>query len=104
MAKPKKPTFKRQPKATGLAAVGSGNPWVDIKFECIVVGHIIPESWSHAGYKPGIMVMKTEPDDNPNCKWQWVWFKPLATEQEARDFVVNNWEKWVAKYEIRKEK
>lgn len=84
MAK-KKFTFKKQPKETGLRAVGHPYPCVDIKLDGKVVGTIYAPNWQLKGWRPALMVYIA---DSENCNWSW-WQpkKVFETEQEARDWL-----------------
>lgn len=75
-------TFKRQPKATGLARIANPYSSVDVKYKGKTMGIINPPSvhgkehvWS-AGFS-----IKTEKN------WKWLFFKKtFQTEKEAREF------------------
>ena len=80
-------SFKRHAKETGLAAVGNSKPSVDIKLNGKVIGLIAAPNWASRDnlYHLQFMVIKPEPDDNPNCEWKWVYMKAaFALEEEAR--------------------
>lgn len=88
-------TFKKQPRMTGL--MGVGYPWqsVNIKLHKKVVGVIKAPNWTTSDnfWRIAFSVMKTEPDENPNCAWKWVSLsKKFDSEQEARSFIIENFE------------
>jgi hypothetical protein len=98
-----KVTFKKYPKETGLAAIGYSNQSADIKIKKRVIGTIFAPNWQTPDNKwsVGFMVMKTEPDDNPNCDWRNIRLKAkFDTYENAKQFVVDNIEKISQKYEF----
>jgi hypothetical protein len=105
-----RPTFKKGPRATGLAAVG--HPYADttIKLGKREVGIISPPSRGNlrgpdeTGWRAGVMVMKEKPDDNPNCPWRWVFFRPqFADEPAAREWVLAHWKAICERYVLRQD-
>ena len=96
-------SFKKHPKQTGLASVGNSYQGSDIKLDGKVFGEINPPNWrtSHNFYTVSIMIKKTEPDDNPNCDWKWVFFKRrFVSDSEAREWVKSNITKITEKYTL----
>ena len=94
-------TFKRMPRETGLSAVANPRPSVDIKVDGDIVGIIHAPNWLTGDglWSVAFMVMKTEPDNNPNSDWKWVRFKKrFETEEDARAFVLKNITVVAAKY------
>jgi hypothetical protein len=87
--------FKRHPQNPGLSAVGYPYSSVDIKVGKKVIGLISSPNWQTDNkWHVRFTVMKTEPDDNPNCNWKWVSLKQtFDSESEARMFIVNNSDK-----------
>lgn len=84
-------TFKKDPKPTGLAAIGH-TPGVDIKYKGKVVGRIEAPQWSSKDrlYRVRFTCLKTEDQlaEKPNCKWQWrTSRKAHESEQAARDWL-----------------
>lgn len=97
----KRPTFKKGPRPTGLAAVAYPYATTEIKLGGKVIGIISPTRVAVGGnWSVGLRVKKTEDDGNPNCAWRWAWFKARPTEEAARKFLLDNWEALAAKYEI----
>ena len=87
-------TFKKHPRATGLAAVGYGRQSVDIRLAGKNIGLIRGPDWTTPDhcYSIGVQV-KGNPDNNPNCSWHWVYFKVrFATEDVAREWVTTRLE------------
>jgi hypothetical protein len=104
MTEKNKVTFKKQPKMTGIAAIGYPYQSVDIKLNGKIFGIINSPNWQTIDntWSVGIMVYKTEPDKNPNCDWKWLYFsKKFNTEDEAREFVESNIEEMNKKYKLR---
>jgi len=96
-------TFKRQPRATGLASIGTPYPSVDIKLNKQKFGWISPPTWRTDDNKWGIYfsIKKSEPDSNPNCDWKNVSIKTrFDTEEDARQWMVNNIERILEKYQL----
>lgn len=87
-------TFKRQPKATGLAAVGNPHPNTDIKMDGKLVGTIVPPNWRDNGKEWLIMVRLKKPLPLPageNCTWYNAVLKPrFANEEAAREYATGN--------------
>lgn len=71
-AKPKF-SFKLQPKATGLSAVGNTRQSADIKFEKAVCGIITAPNWMSKTneYTARITVKHNDPTIT-HCDWRWV--------------------------------
>jgi hypothetical protein len=82
-----KVTFKKQPRETGLAAVGNPYPDVDIKVDKKVCGHISAPNWQRNTWDVYFMVIKKDilEDGNLNCEWKTVSAKKkFSTEEDAR--------------------
>jgi len=99
-------TFKKQPKETGLCAVGYYSQSVDIKLGGKICGIISAPNWQTKDncYEIRLMVYKTETetDSNPNCNWKWITFKfKSESEQECRNFLKENYKVIVEKYTLR---
>lgn len=98
------PTFKKHPKATGLAAI-SDRPQIDIKFRNKRVG-IIHQPTAFRGmnnWQIGFMIVKADlmEDGNPNCPWRWLFVKNDATDEEsARSWVKRNFESFTKRYNL----
>lgn len=75
-------TFKRQPKATGLARIDKPYSSVDVKYKGKMMGVIAPPSIHSKEY---VWTARfTVKDGN---SWKWLTFKRrFETEQDARDF------------------
>jgi hypothetical protein len=94
-------TFKREPKETGLSAVANPRPSVNIKIDGDVVGIIEAPNWLSKDYVWTVrfMVIKTKPDNNPNCDWKWIKLKKtFEKEEDAREFVLKNITAVASKY------
>lgn len=85
-------TFKKEPKATGLAAVGHSNQSVKIKFDGKEIGRIIAPTWQTTDHKWGLgFTVKTPNDPNAPKSWRWFFLKQrFDTEEQARQFVLDN--------------
>lgn len=103
--KAKKFTFKMDKPPTGLARVVF-NAGSDIKLDGKCVGRIAAPSWNSKtyNYKIMFMVLKEEPDDNPNCNWKWITLKFCGCNiQECKDFVNEKFAIILQTYPLRKE-
>lgn len=80
-------TFKKEPKETGLSAVGHPYQSVNVKLNGKAVGIIHAPSWNSEGWR--FMVMVNEPS-NQNCPWSWRRIKTFTTELESRLWVLEN--------------
>lgn len=96
MAKKEKFTFKKQPRETGLAAVGNPNPNTDIKHDKKIVGYIASPNWQTPDNQWRIRLMVEDVGDlevgdglrMPSSGWKWITLKKtFNTEPEARDFL-----------------
>jgi hypothetical protein len=99
-------TFKREPRNTGLYAVGHPYTGSDIKFNGKVVGKIHAPDYTTKDNKwsVGFMVKKTEIDSNPNVDWKWIFFKTRFDSDElAREFVNKNIGVVLEKYTLHQE-
>lgn len=95
-----KVTFKKDPRETGLAAVGNGLQSSDIKFKKKVFGRIQAPNWRTKDNKWGVSIMVY--DQTSHSGWRWAFFKLRHdTEQEARDWITANFEKLSQQYSIR---
>lgn len=81
-------TYKKQPRPTGLQAVGAPLPNTTIKMDGAVIGNIIAPSWNTPNHWSIMIAIKKDTpneDNNPNCDWRWFTFKRnFDTEPEAR--------------------
>ena len=95
-------TFKKQPKAKGLAGVGYPYQSTDMKLDGKVFGHISAPDWrTETVWKVRIAVKKSEPDDNPNCDWKWATFvKDFESDVDAREFIQSNISQIVEKHNL----
>lgn len=98
------PTFKKHPRATGLAGIGD-KPQIDIKLRKKVVGSIHPPNFFRGkdNWQIGFMIVKEDinEDLNPNCPWRWFWVKNDATDEEsARSWVRLNFDRVAFKYKL----
>lgn len=102
-------TFKKQPKTAGRAGsagIGYTKESVDIKIGGKVCGIISAPNLATKdnNYTIRLMTIKDqlEEDGNHNCEWKWITFKfKSESEQECRDFLKNNYEIIVKKYNLR---
>lgn len=97
-------TFKKQPKATGLGAVGYTKQSIYIKLEGKICGSIDAPNWTTKDnlYSIRLMVFKDQPDSNPNCNWKWITFKfKSGNPEECKQFLNDNFLEINAKYKIR---
>ena len=88
-------TFKKHPRATGLAAIGYGRRQsVDIKLKGKNVGLISAPNHTTKDNLWGVGVqVKGSAKGNPESDWRWVYFKcRFATEELARQFVTERLE------------
>jgi hypothetical protein len=95
--KPKRFTFKKEPRETGLRAVGHPYQGVNIKLAGKNVGFIYPPSWNSKRdeWKVSLMIRR-EPTAEWASDFTWANVKTLfKTEQEARDYLQANFEKIV---------
>jgi hypothetical protein len=94
-------SFKKQPKETGLRAVGYTHSSIDIKVNKKRVGLISAPNWQKKGWTIRISIMKPEPDDNPNCDWKWISVKTaFEDEQSARQWVKDNLKSVAEKFSL----
>ena len=99
-----KVTFKKQPKETGLGAVGHPYQDIDCKIKKRKFGYISAPTWRTKDHKwvVRVMVMKTEPDDNPNCAWRWVEFaNRFDDDEKAKAWLQENIDEIQQKYTLR---
>lgn len=83
-------SFRKEPRETGLAGVVNPVPPTQIKVDGKIIGSIIPPSYRDPEYlwKVSFMVMKSEPDGNPNCDWKHIYLKKkFSEESEAREHI-----------------
>ena len=84
--KARKFTFKKQPKETGLAAIGHPYPDVDIKLKKLVIGYIDAPTHLTLDSKWRIRLKVVNVNMTPG--WQWITLKGVFdTEKEARTFL-----------------
>jgi hypothetical protein len=82
-------TFKKEPKETGLAAVGNPNSQTQIKLKKKQVGYIAGPSWSS---KDLLWRVKFAVSEGKSFKW--VTLKAtFETEPEARTYLTTNFER-----------
>lgn len=87
-----KVTFKKEPKETGLAAVGRPYQASYCKIKGKGFGTLDPPSIRGAHvWTVRVMIMKPEPDGNPNCDWKWLTFKRTHnSDEQARVWLQEN--------------
>lgn len=86
-------TFKRHPRETGLRSVGHPYQSVDVKLNGKVVGTIHAPYWNRDGWQLMVMVNVRQ---HENCPWSWSNVRTFNTEQDARDFVLENADRLIA--------
>jgi hypothetical protein len=96
--KPKKFTFKNDPRETGLAAVGAGTPHINIRYAGVDVGYIDFNDWWNAKKDLGIRIhimIPREPTSDCSCPWKWgVLTKQFTSGDEAKTYLNENFEKF----------
>lgn len=99
-----KVTFKKHPALTGLAAVGHTQQSIDCKIKKKMFGTIDAPTWQTKDRKWSvrIMIMKTEPDGNPNCDWKWIACKfRFDDAEQAKQWLQSNIETIQQRYTLR---
>jgi hypothetical protein len=91
-------SFKKEPKATGLSAIGHPFSHTIIKIDGKDVGRIAPPSWSSQSKQWIIRLTVNKKDinedGNPNCPWKWVEIvNRFDTEESAREYLKENKDK-----------
>jgi hypothetical protein len=92
-----KVTFKREPRATGLANVAKPKRDTVIKINRKICGYIYaPHAFSKdTFYHVSFTVYKTDKDAPENCVWKWITVKkPFDSELDARAYVKENIERF----------
>lgn len=85
-------TFKKEPRETGLAAVGAGDPDTIIKLEKKQVGYISGPNWRSTDQLWRVRLTKV--DEKESCGWKWVTLaKKFDTEPEARAYLKENFDR-----------
>ncbi len=80
-------TFKKEPRATGLSAVGHPHQSVAVKLAGKEVGRIAAPYFGTKDGKWGVGLMVAE-KASENCSWGWVFFKArFDSEAEAREWL-----------------
>jgi hypothetical protein len=96
--KPKKFTFKNEPKGTGLMAVGAGTPNINIRLAGANIGYINFNDRWNAKQEFGIrihLVVPSEPTPDRPCPWKWgVLTKQFDSGDEAKAYLNENFEKF----------
>lgn len=82
-------SFKKQPRERGLGGVGHPYPAVDIKGDGREVGWIDPPS----AFKQHYHVWMRLEDTSDTVGWRNVYMFVCDTEEEARQWVKDNWNK-----------
>lgn len=99
-----KVTFKKQPRLTGRMGVGHPYQIVDCKIKKQTFGVLDAPTWQTKDHKWAvrIMIIKPEPDDNPNCNWKWITFRERHdNEESARAWIQENIDAIRQKYTLR---
>lgn len=87
-------SFKKRPKETGLRAVGSPHPFVDIKGDGKIVGWVQPKSWRQDYFKVWLHVKQGDSFENKCLSFNG------ETEECAREFIKKNWNTIQEKYPL----
>lgn len=88
--------FAKEPKETGLYAVGHPNSTTNIKINGKIAGSIVPPSWN-SKHTNWVIRIAIEEDGT----WRWVQFKQqFETEPEGRKFVIDNISGILKKYKL----
>lgn len=94
-------SFKKEPRETGLRAVGRPYQGVHIKCDGRIVGYIRPPAWDTKDHcwSVGIAVKHDEPGNCGNCDWIWVFFKARhSDEPTARAWIKSHWSSITRRY------
>lgn len=96
-------TFKKDKKETGLAGIVHPYPTTRIKLNKMEVGAIYPPTWQTPDHKWSVAIMvKTAEDAKYTSGWKWITFKARHdSEEQAREWVKNNWAKIEKLYTLR---
>ncbi len=91
-------SFKKQPRETGLSAIGNPYASVDVKLDGLICGMVsVPSRFGHDHWKIRLIVKDAE----QKCGWRWVFLKGNhADEAAAREFLVKNWDTIKTKFEL----
>lgn len=91
--KPTKFTFKKEPRETGLASIGSPEPSTVIKLDKKPVGLIASPNWRTQDNLWRVrLTVKREMKDN--CDWEWVTLKAkFEDEPKARIYLNENFDR-----------
>jgi hypothetical protein len=92
-------SFKRGPKATGLARIGEPHAHVDIKIAGRMVGNIVPPHWSHKDSDWRVRVNVDDPDKPGGWKSLLLVYR-AKDEADARAFVTRVDQSIRAKFDL----
>ncbi len=93
-------TFKKEPAATGLMAVGNSKQSVAIKLKKKEVGMIYAPNWQSKTDKYRIALRVVDPTGE-NKKWKWIFLKAQPeTEEAAREWLNANFDTIVSKFTL----
>ncbi len=97
--------FKKEPRETGLASVGAGDPNIDIKVNGKVCGYISHPRWNSQDRNIRIRLSVIKEDimenGNPNCIWKWITLKYIPeNDEQAKQFLKENVDAIVEKYSL----
>jgi hypothetical protein len=98
-------SFKKEPKETGLSAIGNSYPRTKIKIDGKIIGEIVPPNWQsvHDVWVVRFTINKKDinEDGNPNCSWRWVQLKSkFNNEESAREFLKENKDKIFGNFDL----
>jgi hypothetical protein len=86
-------TFKKEPRETGLASIGAGDPNTLIKLEKKEVGYISGPNWQSKDNLWRIRLMKIDKEEK-HCGWKWVTLAAkFDDEPSARVYLKENFER-----------
>lgn len=93
-------TFRKEPRETGLSAVGRPYPSTEIKLGGKVVGRIAAPYHGTPGRKWGLGLIVADPDGE-NCPWRWAFFNArFDDEPSARAWLMQHQAKLSETYTI----
>lgn len=93
-------SFKKEPRETGLAAVGNPYPNTQIKLDKQQVGYISAPTWQTKDRMWGVH-FAVEKDGG--CGWHWIHVKRrFDSEPESREWIKQNAEKVQKQFTLHK--
>ena len=93
-----KPTFKNDPRAGGLAGIGS-RPGAAIKVKGKEVGSILSAHHAIADFRHRIQIAVK--DESEKCGWRWIMLKPTFQHRDqAKEWLRENFADIVAGHDL----